>query len=49
MWLFGFLVGMGVGGAAIWYGKTMIQTWILGAEAVASKLQATVTALKAKV
>lgn len=47
MFLFGFLVGMGAGGAVVWYGKDTVTKLYLGAEGLAANLQAKVNALKA--
>lgn len=41
----GFWLGVGCGGAAIWFGKDFILKTILGAEALAAKLRAKASAL----
>jgi hypothetical protein len=44
--MFNLILGMGLGGAAVWFGKDLITKWVMGAEAYAAKLQAKVNALK---
>lgn len=43
--MFGFLMGIGCGGVAVWYGKDMVTKLFLGAEAFAAGLQAKVNAI----
>ncbi len=42
----GLAIGAGCGGAAIWFGKEWILSFVLGTEAVIAKLQAKIDTIK---
>lgn len=46
---FVFWIGVGIGGAAVWFGKSYVQQLILGAEGLAAKLRAQANALSSSV
>ncbi len=43
-----FLIGVTVGGAAVWFGKAKIEAMVIGVNALSAKLHAQADALLAK-
>ncbi len=46
VYLIGFVVGFGCGGAAIWFGKTKIQSLVIDANTLSAKLHAQADKIK---
>ncbi len=44
-----FIIGVTVGGAAVWFGKDKLTLWYKGAAGFIAALEAKISAIKAKV